>query len=222
MSRLAVILPAGGSSTRFGANKLSAELCGRSVFERTLDVFLTRTDVAQIVVPSATPDLLDKHDDPRVSDCLGGRCRAESVRNALPCVRDDLDWVAVHDAARPLVTNALIDRVFSAAREHGAAAPALPVSSTIKQTTATSIPARAERTIPRQNLWAMQTPQIMQREALLDAFARCPIALEEVTDDAQLLELAGQAVWLVEGEEQNLKITTPLDLLTAQAILNAQ
>ena len=132
----------------------------------------------------------------------------------------EIEWVAVHDAARPLVSQELIDRTLAAAVEHGAAVPALPVHLTIKQATG-PLPARVERTIPRQTLWAMQTPQIMRRAALLEAFEKCPLPLDQVTDDVQLIELAGGAVWLVEGEERNLKITTASDLKIAELHLRA-
>ena len=127
-------------------------------------------------------------------------------------------WVAVHDAARPLVSSDVIDRTLSAAVAHGAAAAALPVHLTIKQASG-SLPAKVDRTVPRQNLWAMQTPQIGRREDFLKCFAACPIPLADVTDDMQLLELCGLPVWLVEGEERNLKITTPIDLQIAESLL---
>src|SRR5258706_402013 len=106
----------------------------------------------------------------------------------------------------------------AAASTHGAAVPALPVSLTIKQAHG-PLPARVEKTIPRENLWAMQTPQIMRRADLLNAFKNCPIPLAQVTDDVQLIELAGGQVWLVAGEERNLKITTPIDLKIAEILL---
>lgn len=133
-------------------------------------------------------------------------------------VHEQVEWVAVHDAARPLISQELIDRTLAAAMEHGSAVPAMPVTLTIKQA-AGPLPARVDRTIPRQNLWAMQTPQIARREDLEDAFAKCVLPLEQVTDDVQLLELSGREVWLVSGEERNLKITTPLDLTIAAMLL---
>jgi 2-C-methyl-D-erythritol 4-phosphate cytidylyltransferase len=142
------------------------------------------------------------------------------VLNALREIPDEIEWVAVHDAARPLVSQELIDRTLAAAVEHGAAVPALAVHLTIKQAQG-PLPARVQRTVPRQTLWAMQTPQIMRRGALLEAFARCPIPLEQVTDDVQLIELAGGEVWLVEGEERNLKITTAMDLRVAEEHLRS-
>jgi len=157
----------------------------------------------------------------RLRFCVGGACRAESVFNALRQVPLQIEWVAIHDAARPLVSQALIDRTLEAAKSYGAAVPALPVALTIKQATG-PLPARVERTVPRQSLWAMQTPQVMRRADLLAAFENCPLPLEQITDDAQLLELCGGEVWLVEGEERNLKITTQSDLLIAGLLLGPE
>jgi 2-C-methyl-D-erythritol 4-phosphate cytidylyltransferase len=222
----AIILPAAGRSVRFGANanKLTADLAGQSVLRRSLNAFLQRDDVAWIGVALGDHNhdarrLLESIKDPRLVICPGGTCRADSVRQALAHVPDSIEWVAVHDAARPLVSQPLIDRVLNAARAHGAAAPAVAVHSTIKQADG-PLPAPVRSTLPRHQLWAMQTPQIMRKADLVDAYARCPISLDNVTDDIQLLELAGRAAWLVEGEESNIKITTPLDLHLAQSMLN--
>lgn len=218
--RFAVILPAAGQSTRFGRDKLQETLNGRTVLERSIDAFTQRTDVAQIVLATSTAAQSPAPGggiDPRITHAVGGNCRAQTVLNALRAVDASIDWVAVHDAARPLVSQQLIDRTLQAAIEHGAAVPAMPVHLTIKQARG-PLPARVQQTIPRHELWSMQTPQIARRAALLNAFDRCPIPLEQVTDDMQLLELAGQEVWLVEGEERNLKITTPLDLELARLL----
>jgi len=133
-------------------------------------------------------------------------------------VSSAIGWVAVHDAARPLVSQGLIDRVLAAAQDHGAAVPALPVRPTIKLADS-RLPTRAMGTLPRHTLWAVQTPQICGRMELIKAFQQCPIPLDEVTDDAQMLELSDHEVWLVEGEERNIKITTPLDLRLAELIV---
>jgi 2-C-methyl-D-erythritol 4-phosphate cytidylyltransferase len=173
--------------------------------------------VAQIVIPTSNElelrDLLPNA--PRVQFCRGGDTRAHSVWNALQRVNSDVEWVAVHDGARPLVSEALIGRTLAAAADHGAAVPALPVALTIKEA-AGPLPAKVERTVPRERLWAMQTPQIARRVDLIRAFETCPIPLSQVTDDVQLIELAGGEVWLVEGEERNLKITTRVDLRVAE------
>ncbi len=222
MSQLAVILPAAGTSARFGADrdKLLEPLEGESVVARSVKLFLRRCDVVQVIVPTRRPDLLapELPRDSRLSFCLGGACRAESVRSGLSRISPSIEWLAIHDAARPLASAELIDRTLEAAAAHGAAVPAMPVALTIKQAPA-PLPARVVRTVPRQELWAMQTPQIMRRADLEDAFARCPIPLQDVTDDVQLLELTGKEVWLVPGEERNIKITTPLDLSIARLVL---
>lgn len=224
MPKFAVILPAAGSSTRYGRNKLLETLAAERVLRRTVmslwnhewvgEIFVATDDVEVIELLQALPQ------GPReeVHRVRGGNSRAESVRFALERVPSSYEWVAVHDAARPLISAELLDRTFAAALAHGASAPALPVSSTIKQATG-PLPARVQRTIPRHDLWAMQTPQVMRRDALLRAYERCPIALDQVTDDAQLLELAGDNVWLVPGDERNIKITTPADLQIAESFL---
>jgi 2-C-methyl-D-erythritol 4-phosphate cytidylyltransferase len=223
MPNVSVILPAAGTSARFGADrdKLLEQLDGESVIARSVHAFLARRDVVQVIIPTRRPDLLapELPRDMRLHFCLGGSCRAESVRSGLERVDESVEWVAVHDAARPLISQELIDRTLAAAIEHGSGAvPAMPVGLTIKQATA-PLPAKVVRTIPRQELWAMQTPQVMRRVDLEEAFERCPIPLNQVTDDVQLVELIGKEVWLVPGEERNIKITTPLDLSLAQFIL---
>jgi 2-C-methyl-D-erythritol 4-phosphate cytidylyltransferase len=148
----------------------------------------------------------------------GGPTRAESVWGALRRVPADVEWVAIHDAARPIVSQELINRTLAAAVEHGAAAPAVAVRLTIKQA-AGALPARVEKTVPRESLWALQTPQIMRRATLLRAFEECVYPMQHITDDLQLLELAGEQAWLVPGDEKNIKITTPQDLLLAEMFL---
>jgi 2-C-methyl-D-erythritol 4-phosphate cytidylyltransferase len=228
MPEFAVILPAAGRSTRFGApvSKLFQPLDGRPVLARTLAAFAQRADVAQIVVASENADsvrdcakFLDAREKSKLHLCAGGTCRAGSVRAAAIACRDSIEWVAVHDAARPLVSQELISRCFEAALLHGAAAAALPMHLTIKQAVG-PLPAPVKQTLRRDQLWAMQTPQAMRRRDLLDAFDACPLPLDQITDDVQLLELSGKPVWLVEGEERNLKITTPTDMQIAQALLS--
>jgi 2-C-methyl-D-erythritol 4-phosphate cytidylyltransferase len=198
-----------------GRNKLQEILLGKSILQRSVDAFLERDDVAAVVLPTrgemhVTGDLIIR--------CAGGASRAHSVLAGLQAAPPHVEWVAIHDAARPLVSQDLIDRTLAAAVEHGAAVPAMAMHLTIKQAVG-PLPAKVQRTIPRRELWAMQTPQIMRRDVLLDAFARSPIPLDQVTDDTQLLELVGQEVWLVPGEERNVKITTPADLQLAEMYL---
>ena len=229
MPPFALILPAAGSSTRFRGptNKLLAPLAGVPVIVHALRAFLSRPDVAGVVVPSSSPaglrgvgspELAACLRDPRVRVCVGGDNRADSVWRGLAEVPAEVEWVAVHDAARPLVSQELITRTLAAAVERGAAVGALPVSQTVKEAEG-PLPAPAARTVPRAKLWTVQTPQIMRRADLLAAFESCPLPLEQITDDLQLIELAGKPVWLVEGEERNIKVTTQTDLRIAELLL---
>src|SRR5687768_12748622 len=238
MPRFAVILPAAGTSSRFGAPKLVQDLAGVPVIARAVLAFAQRSDTHQILIAvpndpfaKATPaqQNLARIDDPastsranQVWDALsrepsvknrldgqialvpGGPTRAESVWAALKRVPADVEWVAIHDAARPLVSQDLIDRTLAAALEYGAAAPAVAVELTIKQASA-PLPARVEKTVPRDSLWALQTPQIMRRETLLRAFEECVYPMQHITDDLQLLELAGEPAWLVPGDPRNIQ-----------------
>lgn len=151
----------------------------------------------------------------------GGHTRAHSVLLALHKLAEidpTCEFVAVHDAARPLTPLAVVDRVFAAAIKFGAAIPGIAVTDTIKQfDPATN---RIIATPPRATLTAVQTPQAMRLDWLLDAYSRVSDAeLEAVTDEASLLERAGYPVHLVEGSPDNLKITTPADLARAQSII---
>jgi len=221
----AVILTAAGRSTRFAAdtNKLLQPLDGRPVIARAAAAFLCRHDVVQLVIPTFNPDPIREAlgplaADTRIEFCPGGDCRAASVQNALARVAPAVPWVAVHDAARPLISRPLIDRTLAAAVAHGAAVAALPVTLTVKQADG-PLPALVGKTVPRHQLWAVQTPQIMSRRDLADAFARCPIPLSQITDDTQLLELLGLPVMLIPGEERNIKITTLQDMFLANILI---
>ena len=224
MADVAAILPAAGRSMRFGGgrDKLFEPLGGRPVIAHSVAALLAQSEVGLVVLATnqrerIEPALVDTTGrlDPRITFCPGGASRAESVLAALRLVPGTFNCVAVHDAARPLVSRELIQRTIAAARQYGAAVPALPIALTVKQAQG-PLPARVERTIPRHAIWAMQTPQVMRRADLLAAYEACPLPLGEVTDDAQLLELAGREVWLVEGEERNLKVTTAADLRLAE------
>ncbi len=232
MEQFAILIPAAGRSSRFAVaqNKLHSLINTKSVLARSIEAFLGRSDVAEVVVAVSDDQSVDEarpklpsdvlrliEGNERITLCAGGECRAKSVRNALQAIRSNASWVAVHDAARPLVTSQLIDRVFTCAVQRGAAAPAVPVKYTVKLA-GTTLPSKIERTIPRENLWLMQTPQAARRSDLLDAYEACPLPLESITDDVQLLELAGRPVWLTEGDEQNVKITTLLDLEFARHV----
>ncbi len=228
MPRFAVILPAAGKSSRFGGKdkKVFANLDGRPVWLRSAELFASRNDVVQTIVVVAPEDeaLFRQRYGAHVAlhgltVVRGGAERFESVGNALAALIDDVDLVAVHDAARPCVPPALIDAVFNAAAKTGAALLALPVPDTLKRSDAQG---KVEATVPRQNLWLAQTPQVFRRDWLLAAHAGRAKLGASVTDDAQLVEAAGHPVYLVTGSSSNIKITTREDLFLAEAILEAR
>jgi 2-C-methyl-D-erythritol 4-phosphate cytidylyltransferase len=228
MPRFAVVLPAAGQSSRFGGaeKKPFLDLAGRAVWLRAADVFAARADVCQLLVVVASDDVetFAKRFAAdvaalKVEVVAGGNARFESVANALARLRPEVDFVAVHDAARPCITPTLIDAVFARAADTGAAMLAVPVADTIKRGDAAG---RVTGTVDRDGLWMAQTPQVFRRDWLLNAYARRATLGNAITDDARLVESAGHAVYLVPGSAANLKITTRDDLSLAAAILQAR
>lgn len=226
-ARFAVILPAAGRSTRFRGKekKPFATLDGRALWLRSAELFVTRADVCQclvVVAPEDEETFRRRYGANlafmNVQIARGGAERSESVANALAMVKPEADFVAVHDAARPCLTDELIDRVFARAKEAGATVPAVPVADTLKRASG----GRVRDTVPRQDLWLAQTPQAFRREWLVEAYAKRGQFGAAVTDDAQLVEAAGHAVQVVEGLPTNVKVTTRDDLLLAEAILKAR
>lgn len=224
MPSFAVILPAAGSSTRFRDKhykKPFAPLGARAVWLHSAERFLNRDDVKQVIVVVADED---REEFNRkfganiailgVDVCQGGATRSDSIQNALEKVNVDVNFVAVHDAARPCLTDKWIDAVFSAATKHGAAILAQPVSATLKQVGAQQ---EITQTVDRTRLWEAQTPQVFRRELLLKAYSSR--AGQAATDDAALVEALGETVVVVESSPLNLKITTRDDLKLAEQIL---
>lgn len=225
MPAFAVIIPAAGQSSRFGDSRRKKpfiELKGRPVWVRAVEVFANRDDVKQLLIV-VSPEDIDFFKEKFQANLAfmaieivpGGRQRADSVKNALARVRADIDYVAVHDAARPLIVKQWIDRIFAAAEQYGAAIPAVPIASTIKRVEN----GRIVETVPREKLWAAQTPQVFKRQLLLDAYSRWDGS--EATDEANLVERMGQPVTIVEGSPMNIKITTQEDFKMAEALLGA-
>ena len=150
----------------------------------------------------------------------GGSERFESVANAArPLVKPEADFVAIHDAVRPCLTDELIDAVFKKAAQTGAALLAVPVTDTLKRLDPAQ---KVEATVARQHLWQAQTPQVFRRDWLVDAYARRGELKEAITDDAQLLEALGHPVFVVEGSPLNVKITSKADLVLAEAVLKSR
>ncbi|MBN1854862.1 MAG: 2-C-methyl-D-erythritol 4-phosphate cytidylyltransferase [Pirellulales bacterium] len=224
MPSFAVILPAAGKSQRFRDphyKKPFIDLAGRAVWMHAAEKFLGRNDCRQVLVVIAPEDREDFYRRfganvaiLGVEICEGGKERADSVAAALTRVKDDIDFIAVHDAARPCIATLWIDRVFAAAVQHDAAILAIPVSDTLKRIDANHCVAE---TITREGLWQIQTPQVFRRELLLKAYANR--GKEPVTDDALLVERLGHPVHVVTGSSLNVKITTKDDLrLATQAL----
>jgi 2-C-methyl-D-erythritol 4-phosphate cytidylyltransferase len=229
MGRFAVILPAAGRSSRFGdpkQKKVYAEVDGRAVWLRAVGPFLKRDDVAQIIVAIAPEDreLFDRRFRHNVAflniDVIdGGAERHDTVALALGRLADDVEFVAIHDAARPCLSDTLIDDVFTAARRLGAALPGVPVSDTLKRV---ADDGTIVETVSRAGLRAVQTPQAFRRDWLVAAYARRDLLNATITDDAQLVEALGHTCHVVPGSPENLKITTVEDLRLAEAVLRAR
>jgi 2-C-methyl-D-erythritol 4-phosphate cytidylyltransferase len=141
------------------------------------------------------------------------------VANALAKIPADVEFVAVHDAVRPLCTHQQIDAVFAAAAKHGAAMLAVPLADTLKRVDADN---RITATVPRGGLWCAQTPQVFRRDWLVDAYAKRGELTQPITDDAQLVEATGHPVFVVPGSATNFKITTKDDLELAEAVVKAR
>ncbi|QDU39186.1 2-C-methyl-D-erythritol 4-phosphate cytidylyltransferase [Maioricimonas rarisocia] len=224
MPRFAVILPAAGRSSRFGDSRRKkpfVTLKGRPVWVRAAEAFVNREDVAQtlICISEDDRDFFKQTFQANlafmnIEIVPGGAERADTVQNALARIKADVDYVAVHDAARPLLAKKWVDDVFNAAVEHGAAIPGIPISSTVKRVEQKAI----TETVPRDGLWCAQTPQVFDRKLLLEAYAKRDGFV--ATDEAQLVERIGQKVHVVEGSPLNIKITTQEDLKMVEALVD--
>ena len=222
--RVTAVLVAAGSSTRMGFDKLSFDLGGETVLERSVRAFDECPEVDELVLVTGASGENAERAAARckkpVQLVRGGATRAESARNGVAAAHGAL--VAVHDAARPFVSGEVIAAVLKAAARCGAAAPAVPVKDTIKQAKGGSgktVPAdcMVEDTPDRSTLYAVQTPQCFDRAAYLAALDELDEARARlVTDDCSLFELTGRPVELVQGDYANIKITTREDLPRAE------
>ena len=222
-------MPAAGIGQRMGSGvaKQYLKIGDRCILQIALEAILRVPGIAEVLVCTAVDDKvwpnleIAKHPD--IDRCDGGASRAQSVMNGLNCLSAkaaDNDWVMVHDAARPCIypeqiTN-LIDQL-----EHDPVGGilAVPAKDTLKVvSTATRV---IENTFDRRNVWCAQTPQLFRFSLLRKALAAAIEDELEITDEASAVELAGHRVNLIEGDTHNLKITTPADLLLAEAILSS-
>lgn len=223
----AAVIPAAGAGIRMGAGRPKQFLLlnGRPILAVTLEAF-ERCPVIEavvLVVPgdavsACEREFLEGRSPTKVLRVVaGGARRQDSVRLGVEACPPGCDLVVVHDGVRPLVRADLIERTVDAAREHGAAVAALPARETVKQV---RDGAWVERTLERQSLWLVQTPQAFLRADLLAAHQRAlDEGWEEMPDDASLVERAGHPVRVVDGAEDNIKVTTPNDLEVAGFLL---
>jgi 2-C-methyl-D-erythritol 4-phosphate cytidylyltransferase len=214
----AILVGAGSSQRMGGVDKMLAPLADKPVIAKVVDTFqdCANVDLIVIVTRERTFEFAETLKSERkwgkVKDIvLGGERRQDSVANGLACL-GTCDWVIVHDCARPLVTMDMIERGLEAAQETGSAVAAVPVTDTIKEAGNDHM---ITRTVPRENLWESQTPQIFRFDIISEAYRR---AKGDATDDAALVEQIGHKVKLYMGSYDNIKITNPHDLVLAELL----
>ncbi len=218
------IIPAGGIGTRMGLDgpKQFVLLAGVPLLVHTLRAFEQVDHIREIIVAAPeshleqTKSLVEKFQISKTTVVKGGKLRQDSVQAGLSHVAADCDFVAVHDGARPLITASLIGACLDAARTSGAAMAAIPVKDTIKEVGLDHI---ISHTVNRETLWQAQTPQVVRTDILKRAFVKAEKSCFVGTDEASFLELINEPMTVVEGSEQNIKVTRPDDLLIAEAIL---
>ena len=216
----AVIVAAGTASRMGGIDKVMAPLGGEPMLVRTVRVFENCEAVKDIVVVTRE-DLVESVTElckgfGKVRAVVkGGTSRQESVQAGIAALPKNVHLAAIHDGARPLITEAVIDRTVRAAHTYAAAAPAVPVKDTIKVAKGGLVAATPDRS----KLRAVQTPQVFDRDLLCGALEKAKQDSAEITDDCSAVERLGMRVKLVEGDERNIKVTTPMDLKIAQMLL---
>ena len=216
----AVIVAAGTASRMGGIDKVMAQLGGEPMIARTVRQFQDCDAISEIVIVTRENLILPitglcRGMDKVIAVVAGGSSRQESVSLGLNALSGKVTLAAIHDGARPFVTWQLIDRVVRAANTYGAAAPAVPVKDTIKV-----VEGRVVKSTPdRATLYAVQTPQVFDFDLLRGALAKAKQDGAQVTDDCSAVERMGFTVKIVEGDERNIKITTPMDLKIGTLLL---
>ena len=225
---LSVIIVAAGTGSRMQSSehKQFLRLGGKPVLENTIKVFDRHPMVREIILVSHKAEISRVNDEiikpggfKKVAKVVpGGATRTDSVKAGLQVVSSEATHVAVHDGARPLITPAMLDNVFTKGITTGAAILAVKITDTIKETDEAG---KITSTIPRQGLWAAQTPQVFDRTWLEAAYGNLSQSTS-ATDDAAVLEAAGYSVYTVECSKENMKITVPSDLIQAEMILKSR
>ena len=223
-----VIIVAAGSASRMGGvNKILVPVMGKSVICHTVAAFNSHPQVSDIVLVTREDMILDLQNKVnefgflKVTDIIvGGNCREASVRCGFERLtkNKNIKTVLIHDGARPLVSEEVTNRVINAAEEFSASVPAVPVKDTVKKIGALG---KVEQTIERENLVNIQTPQGFKVEVFKTALEKAGEDLSSFTDDASIAEAANIPVYTVMGDYKNIKITTPEDVILAEAYLKA-
>ena len=216
----AVIVAAGSASRMGGIDKVMAELGGEPMVVKSVRAFQECDAIREIVVVTRPDLIVPIRDlcigfDKVIAVVAGGKDRPASVSNGLTALSDKVKLAAIHDGARPLISWQVIDRAVRAANTYGAAAPAIPVKDTIKMVQGGIV----KETPERKHLYAVQTPQVFDFDLLRGALKKAETDKAEITDDCSAVERMGMSVKIVEGDERNLKITTPMDLTIAKMLL---
>ena len=219
----AVIVAAGSASRMGGIDKVMAPLGGEPMIVRTVRAFQNCDAIASIVIVTREDLIrpiagLCKDMDKVTAVVAGGSSRQESVHLGLNALPKGTKLAAVHDGARPLISWQVIDRVVRAANTYGAAAPAIPVKDTIKVVAGGLV----QETPDRARLQAVQTPQVFDFDLLRGALKKAEADGAQVTDDCSAVERTGMKIKIVEGDERNLKVTTPMDLKIAELLLEEE
>lgn len=227
--RIVAVVPAGGTGKRMGAGtpKQFLMLDGVPMMLHSLRVFERVPGVTEVVlvVPKeerarALAEVVERYGLKKVLKVVpGGATRQESVHHGLNEVDEDVEIVVVHDAVRPFITEDLVERSIEAARQHGGAIVAVPMKDTPKQAGPDGL---IQKTLDRAGLWLAQTPQTFRRALVVAAYRKAALEHIHATDDAALVERLGHTVAIVQGSWDNMKITTPEDMVIAEAILAAR
>lgn len=204
------VIVASGSSRRMGFDKLSPTWQGKPILWHSVAAFATLEEISQVVVVT-TPERFGWLTDlgPKLTRVDGGRERPDSVAAGLSALADNITHVAIHDGARPLVSQEAILKTFTSARETGAASLARRVTETLKRATPDGI---VVESVPRDNLWLMETPQIFERSLIEQAYHQVGSGDAGITDEVSALQLLGHGTTLVENDHPNPKITVQADL----------
>ncbi len=223
--KVSAIIPAAGQGTRMGSSTAKQYLLlkGQPILHHTLIAFETSglVDSVTLVVPESDLDQARKTWDYKIVKNIvaGGKERQDSVYNGFKAIPQDTEIVIVHDGVRPFVTPDMIERSIEAAEKYGAAITAIPVNDTIKQVDNDDF---VTRTVDRNGLWRVQTPQTFQYAILDEAFQKAVNDSYYGTDEGSLLEHAGKKLKIIPGSELNIKITRSEDLILGEGILNSR